>query len=85
MENNTMNLPQAKAKVGITSFLNQDNVKNQLNQAVGKNSVRFVSAVVSAVTNTPALQECTNQSILSAGVLKARPVTAAWAVLSGTL
>lgn len=69
MENNTMNLPQAKAKVGITSFLNQDNVKNQLNQAVGKNSVRFVSAVVSAVTNTPALQECTNQSILSAALL----------------
>lgn len=69
MESNTRNLPQAKTKLGITAFLNQDNVKNQLNQAVGKNSMRFVSAVVSAVTNTPALQECTNQSILSAALL----------------
>lgn len=71
MGNNIKSLPQAKVntKVGITAFLNQDNVKNQLNQAVGKNSMRFVSAVVSAVTNTPALQECTNQSILSAALL----------------
>lgn len=65
----TKNLPQAKTKIGITAFLSQDNVKKQLNQAVGKNSMRFVSAVVSAVTNTPALQECTNQSILSAALL----------------
>lgn len=67
---NGKNLPQVKTnKMGITAFLNQDNVKNQLNQAVGKNSMRFVSSVVSAVTNTPALQECTNQSILSAALL----------------
>lgn len=63
------NLPQVKAKVGITAFLNQDKVKNQLAQAVGKNSMRFVSSVVSAVTVNPALQECTNQSILSAALL----------------
>lgn len=65
----TNNLPKAQTKLGITAFLNQDAVKRQLNQAVGKNSMRFVSAVVSAVTNTPALQECTNQSILSAALL----------------
>lgn len=63
------NLPQAKKDMGLTAFLSQDKVKMQLQQAVGKNSVRFVSAVVSAVTNTPALQECTNQSILSAALL----------------
>lgn len=63
------NLPQVKPKVGITSFLNQENVKNQLNLAVGKNSVKFVSSVISAVTVNPALQECTNQSILSAALL----------------
>lgn len=63
-------LPQAKtSKIGITAFLNQENVKKQLNQAVGKSSMRFVSSVVSAVTNTPTLQECTNQSILSAALL----------------
>lgn len=69
MENSTRNLPQANPEVGITAYLNQEKVKNQLQQAVGKNSMRFVSAVVSAVTNTPALQECTNQSILSAALL----------------
>lgn len=63
------NLPQAKTKMGITAFLNQDKVKNQLEQAVGKNSMRFVSSVVSAVTVNPALQECTNPSILSAALL----------------
>lgn len=66
---NTKNLPQAKTKMGITAFLNQDKVKNQLAQAVGKNSMRFVSSVVSAVTVNPALQECTNPSILSAALL----------------
>lgn len=62
-------LPQAKPKIGITEFLNQEAVKNQVNQAVGKNAMRFVSSVVSAVTVNPALQECTNKSILSAALL----------------
>lgn len=66
---NEKNLPQARTKMGITAFLNQDKVKNQLAQAVGKNSMRFVSSVVSAVTVNPALQECTNPSILSAALL----------------
>ena len=65
----TKNLPQAKKYMGITAFLNQESVKNQLQQAVGKNSMRFVSSVVSAVTVNPALQECTNRSILSAALL----------------
>lgn len=65
----TRNLPQAKKDMGITAFLNQDSVKNQLQQAVGKNSMRFVSSVVSAVTVNPTLQECTNKSILSAALL----------------
>lgn len=65
----TRNLPQAKKDMGITAFLNQESVKNQLQQAVGKNSMRFVSSVVSAVTVNPALQECTNKSILSAALL----------------
>lgn len=65
----TRNLPQAKKDMGITEFLNKDSVKNQLQQAVGKNSMRFVSSVVSAVTVNPALQECTNKSILSAALL----------------
>lgn len=56
-------------EMGITAYLNQDAVKVQLAQAVGKNSMRFVSSVVSAVTVNPALQGCTNASILSAALL----------------
>lgn len=63
------NLPQARTKLGITAFLNKEGVKEQLRQAVGKNSMRFVSSVVSAVTVNPGLQECTNPSILSAALL----------------
>lgn len=68
----TKNLPKAKTdddSLGITAFLNKDAVKQQVAQAVGKNSMRFVSSVVSAVTVNPALQECTNKSILSAALL----------------
>ncbi|MCM1200231.1 MAG: recombinase RecT [Lachnospiraceae bacterium] len=60
------NLP---AKKGITEFLNMESVKSQVNQAVGKNAMRFMSSVISAVTVNPALQECTNPSILSAALL----------------
>lgn len=54
----------------IASFLTRDVVQTQINNVVGgKNGQRFISAVVSAVNNNPALQECTNQSIFSAALL----------------
>ena len=56
-------------KQGITSFLNMDAVKANVQQAVGKNSDRFMASIISAVNATPTLQECTNQSILSAALL----------------
>lgn len=57
-------------KVGLTAYLTQDAVKRQINSVVGgKNGTRFISSIVSAVQTTPALQECTNQSILSAALL----------------
>ena len=61
---------KANQKMGITSYLTADAVKNQINQVIGgKNGTRFISSVVSAVNNNPALQECTNQSILSGALL----------------
>lgn len=60
---------QTQGRLGITEFLNMDAVKKQVNQAVGKNSMRFMSSVISAVTVNPALHECTNKSILSAALL----------------
>ena len=66
--NNT--LTKAKPRLGMTAYLTQDAVKNQINEVVGgKNGQRFISAVVSAVNNNPMLQECSNQSILSAALL----------------
>ena len=57
-------------RLGITAYLTADAVKQQINSVVGgKDGTKFISAVVSAVNNNPALQECTNQSILSAALL----------------
>ncbi len=57
-------------RLGITAYLTNDAVKNQINDVIGgKDGTKFISAVVSAVNNNPALQECTNQSILSAALL----------------
>lgn len=68
----TNSLVQKKSnqRLGITAYLTADAVKNQINNVVGgKNGTRFISSVVSAVNANPALQECTNQSILSGALL----------------
>ena len=68
--NNSLTKTTAKPRLGMTAYLTQDAVKNQINEVVGgKNGQRFISSIVSAVNNNPALQECTNQSILSAALL----------------
>jgi len=64
------NLAQQPPRTGLTAYLTQDAVKNQINSIIGgKNGSRFISSIISAVQATPALQECTNQSILSAALL----------------
>ena len=63
-------LAKRQTKTGLTAYLTQDAVKRQINSVVGrKNGTRFISSIVSAVQTTPALQECTNPSILSAALL----------------
>ena len=63
-------LVKRQNKTSLTAYLTQDAVKNQVNNVVGgKNGTRFISSIVSAVQATPALQECTNSSILSAALL----------------
>ena len=60
-------LTKANQKMGMAAYLTQDAVKQQINNIVGgKNGTRFITSIVSAVQTNPALQECTNQSILSA-------------------
>ena len=61
---------KGKQKMGLTTYLTQDAVKNQINSIIGgKNGDKFITAIVSAVQANPTLQECTNQSILSAALL----------------
>lgn len=67
VKNSLANKP---VKTGLTAYLTQEAVKKQINSVVGgKNGTRFISSIVSAVQTTPALQECTNPSILSAALL----------------
>lgn len=64
------NLAKRTQRLGLTAYLSQDAVKNQINNVIGgKNGQRFISSIVSAVNNNPQLSECTNQSILSGALL----------------
>lgn len=57
-------------RLGLTAYLTQDAVKNQINNVIGgKDGTKFIASVVSAVNNNSMLQECTNASILSAALL----------------
>lgn len=63
-------LAKSKQRLGITAYLSNDAVKNQINSIVGgKDGAKFVTAVVSAVNANPSLAECTNSSILSGALL----------------
>lgn len=63
-------LTQEKQKTGMTAYLTQEAVKNQINKIVGeKNGTRFIASIVSAVQTNAALRNCSNQSILAAALL----------------
>ena len=63
-------LAKSQQRLGLSAYLTQDAVKNQINNVIGgKDGQRFISAIVSAVNVNPALKECTNQSILSGALL----------------
>lgn len=63
-------LANRQQKTGLTAYLTNDAVKNQINNVVGgKSGDRFIASIVSAVQVNSDLQECTNPSILSAALL----------------
>ena len=67
---NSLVQKKSNARLGLTAYLTQDAVKDQISKVVGgKDGQRFISAIISATTANPALQECTNQSILSGALL----------------
>jgi len=67
---NSLTKAKSNQRLGITAYLTNDAVKQQINSVIGgKDGQKFISAIVSAVNTNPALQECTNQSILSGALL----------------
>lgn len=63
-------LANRQTKTGLVAYLSQDAIKKQINSVLGGNKgTRFISSIVSAAQTTPALQECTNKSIVNAALL----------------
>ena len=50
-------------------FMNQEQIKYLVSQALGKNAQRFTASIISAVSTNPALQKCTQRSVLSGALL----------------
>lgn len=68
--NNSLTKTNGTQRLGLSAYLTRDAVRDQINKVVGgKDGQRFISAIVSATTTNTALQECTNQSILSGALL----------------
>lgn len=59
----------AKKQPKFSVFMSQDNIKALVQQSVGKNAQSFTTAIISAVSNNPALEECTQKTILSSCLL----------------
>ena len=67
---NSLQKTNGTKRLGMAAYLNQDAVKNQINSIIGsKRGTSFIASIVSAVQTTPALQECTQPSILQAALL----------------
>lgn len=58
-------------KMTFSAFMTSNAISNKVNQIIGdeKTSKRFVSSIISAVSNNPQLKECDNASILSGALL----------------
>lgn len=61
---------QKNKKSTFSSFITSDGVKKKINEMVGgQDGQRFITSIISAVSNNPALAECDQGSILSAAML----------------
>lgn len=63
-------LVKGEKKQTFSVFLTQNAIKQKINEVIGgKGGQRFMTAILSAVTNSPALQECESMSILNCAFL----------------
>lgn len=62
---------QTTKKITFADFMTTNAITTKVNSIIGddKRGARFVSGIISAVNTNPTLQECNNQSILSAALL----------------
>ena len=67
--NNSLAKQAKKPTFGV--MINSDGYKRMINQTLGdpKKAARFVTAITSAVSTNPALQNCDASTIVSAGLL----------------
>lgn len=69
MAQNSLVQSNQGTKLPFSVFLSGEKVKTLVETSVGKNAQRFTAAIISAVSANPMLQECANQTILSAALL----------------
>lgn len=62
--------PRNNAPATFSNFITGEGIKRKINEMVGgKDGQRFITSIISAVSNNPALAECEHGSILSAAML----------------
>lgn len=68
--NNSLTQTQEKKQVSFSNFLTNQFVKQKIIETVGgKDSQKFMTSILSAVTNNPTLQECDQMSVLNCAFL----------------
>ena len=67
--NNSLIVNEKDKKMSFSNFLTNQFVKQKIIEVVGRDSQKFMTAILSAVTNNSALQECDQMSILNCAFL----------------
>lgn len=68
--NNTLLATKQQAPKTFSEFLSQDIIKRKVNEMVGgKDGQRFVTSILSVVSNNPTIAECEKSTILSSALL----------------
>ncbi len=67
--NNSLIVNEKDKKMSFSNFLTNQFVKQKITEVVGRDSQKFMTAILSAVTNNSTLQECDQMSILNCAFL----------------
>lgn len=67
--NNSLVSNEKGKKVSFSNFLTNQYVKQKIIEVVGRDSQKFMTSILSAVTNNSTLQECDSMSILNCAFL----------------